>query len=194
MFRKKSYCLIVWFWYQIMVFPKTTLFINLKIYFSKYFFSFFLSFVFISIYGFSQASWMYLITKTCIFSIRIHDLVLVLNLFCVQHSLFHYTNCLHVFQPFPFSFFMVRKVNHCDVHNIFFHETSISTNYSLSLSSLQFFNKIVKTEDLFLCHWSSVKNIYVPIPTISWLFAFIIIFYVFTISFHILKNSMKYRS
>ena len=53
-----SLCFITFF----MVLPKTALFINLKMYFSKSFFPFFLSSAFISMYGFNQDSWLNLMT------------------------------------------------------------------------------------------------------------------------------------
>ena len=68
---------MIWFWHQVnfltslislcfltfsIIFPKTELFINLKKPFSKSCFAFYLRSVFISIYGFSQAFWLNLIT------------------------------------------------------------------------------------------------------------------------------------
>ena len=57
--------LLMWVQYFLpfsIVFPKTALFITLKMSFSNLFFAFLLSLVFISVYGFSKAFWLNLIT------------------------------------------------------------------------------------------------------------------------------------
>ena len=73
---------LVWFWHQIVsspfccykfrtfpiVFPKTKLLISLKKSFSKSFWAFIFSLVFMSIYGFSHASWLNLLTPRTFFN------------------------------------------------------------------------------------------------------------------------------
>ena len=92
-----------------MVFLRTALFINLKKYLKKFFFAFFLNSVFISIYGYSQAFWLNLMTLLTFvqsnlwFSACFRFLVFIVS--CKVTT---------TFSTFQFSFLQAKKANHCE--------------------------------------------------------------------------------
>ena len=91
-------------------FTKTSLFSNLKKWFFKMIFlRFFLSSVFISIYGFKQACWSNLMIL-CTFSILIHDSMFVLNFLNFLYS------CRFPISFSNFSIFILsaKKTNYCE--------------------------------------------------------------------------------
>ena len=89
------------------VFPKPALFINLKKAFSKSFFVFFFSSVFISMYGFNQDFWLNLMTLCIFFKTDSWFSVCCKVLMRTAYSFFH-TSWLQVFKPFQFSFFLFK--------------------------------------------------------------------------------------
>ena len=102
----------VWYLYVIsIVFPKTALFTCLEKSFSKSFFAFFLSSVFISMYVFNKASWLNLISLLWI-------LIYLWILICMTYFFYH-ASWLQVFQLFQFSLFQIKRVNQYGVHVIF---------------------------------------------------------------------------
>ena len=71
-----------------------------KILFKIRFFFFFLNFLFRSMYGFNQVSWLNLVVL-CNFKILIYDFVLVVIFFILQHILFFSCKLATSFTTFP---------------------------------------------------------------------------------------------
>ena len=126
--------MVIWFWYKVIpsfccsnfnicfltfsvVFPKTALFMNLKKSFSKPSFCFFLRSVFISIYGFSQAFWLNVITLWTLVKSNPWLNACFKFLMCLTYSVLS-CKLAQAFRVFQFSF-LVKMVNNYQVHVIF---------------------------------------------------------------------------
>ena len=96
--------------------------------FSKLLFSFFLSFVFISIYGFSQAFWLNLINLSTFFKTNSWFNACFKFLMWVTYLLLSFKLVTN-FPTFSISFFLVKMPNHYEViFHVFFSGFWISTS------------------------------------------------------------------
>ena len=203
--------MIVWFWCQIgfplsvvtslislcfliffVIFPNAALFIKSKKSFSKSLFAFFLRSVFTSIYRFTLAFWLNSITLWTFFKINSWFNACFKFFMCITYLVW---SCRLATNFSIFSFFLVKMVNHYEVHLIF---QGIGHQLQKTILHLflhcSFFMKSLLNRELYFIYWKLLRHcttiliIYISILLIWQFFFFIIIFHLFVISFCISIN------
>ena len=101
-------------------FSKTALLISLKKSFSKSFFTFFLTSVFMSMYGFNQAFWLNLMTLCTFFKTNLWFNTCCKFLMWITYFFYH-TSWLKDFWLSQFFFSQAKRINHWEDHTTFHH-------------------------------------------------------------------------